>query len=282
MSPNPANKIAFQGIHAAHSDQSCRIAHPGMETLPCPSFEDVIEAVRSGAAALGMIPIENSQAGRVAEIHNLLPQMNLAIVGERFHQVEHQLLAPRGATLEKVSIVCSQEQALLQCRGNLRALGVEIHPHSDTARAARDVAEWDDPTKAALASALAAEHYGLICLKPHMEDNPNNNTIFITIAKDPIDPDREAGRILTSLVFVARNIPAALFKALGGFATNQVNLLKLESYIPGTTREHAQFFVTLEGHPGDPAVRLALEELRFFCEKVLLLGAHPADPARFS
>jgi len=278
--------IAFMGAVGSNSDLACRQSCPYMHTLPCPGFEDVFEAVSTGKAALGMIPIENSQAGRVAEIHNLLPRSNLHIVGEYFQHIEHCLLAPKGATLATIKDVYSHPQGLLQCREHLRELKLTTHTHSSTAQAAADVAQWKDVTKAAIASPLAGELYGLSVLKEHMQDSENNVTVFIIIAREPIDPEPQenenSGKIMTTLLFTIRNIPAALYKSLGGFATNGVNILKLESYIPGgTMRESAQFFLTLEGHPRERNVQLALEELGFFCKKVTVLGVYPADPKRF-
>lgn len=280
---DPENTIAFMGIEGANADLACRQACPYMHTLPCPSFEDVFEAVAGGKAALGMIPIENSQAGRVAEIHNILPRSNLHIVGEYFQHIEHVLMAPRGATIEGISDIYSHPQALMQCRENIRLLGAAAHTYSNTAQAAQDVAKWNDKAKAAIASPLAAELYNLAVLKEHLQDADNNTTVFIIIAREPIDPEpTEDSRILTTVLFTIRNIPAALYKAMGGFATNGVNIIKLESYIPGgTRREAAQFFLSFEGHPRDRNVQLALEELGFFTKRVTVLGVYPADPARF-
>jgi prephenate dehydratase len=273
--------IAFQGIPGAHSDVACHHIHADMESVPFLSFEEVFEAVQSRKVSLGLIPIENSQAGRVAEIHNLLPEMNLFIVQEYFHRVHHFLVAPASAQTGRVKHVYSHPQALLQCRRNLHQMGLIPHPYADTALAAKDVAEWNDPQKAALASELAAATYGLKVIRGNFEDTNDNTTLFLTIAREAVNPDPSKGRVLTSLVFVARNIPAALYKSLGGFATNKINLLKLESYIPGKTRELAKFFVTFEGHPKDRPVKLALEELSFFCENVTLLGSYYADASRF-
>lgn len=279
---DPENTIAFMGVEGANADLACRQACPYMHTLGVPSFEDVFEVVATGKAALGMIPIENSQAGRVAEIHHLLPKTNLHIVGEYFQPIEHCLLAPKGATLETIKDVYSHPQGLLQCRDHLREMGLTAHTYSNTAAAAADVAKWNDPTKAAIASPLAGELYGLTTLREHMQDANNNVTVFIMIAREPVDPKPDAGRVLTTLLFAVRNLPAALYKSLGGFATNSVNILKLESYIPGgSARDSAQFFLTLEGHPSDRNVQLALEELGFFCKKVTVLGVYPADPQRF-
>lgn len=280
---DPENTIAFMGAEGSNSDLACRQSCPYMSTLACPSFEDVFEAVSSGKAALGMIPIENSQAGRVAEIHHLLPKTSLHIVGEYFQHIEHCLLAAKGATLTSVKDVYSHPQGLLQCRNHLREMKLATHSYSSTAQAAADVAQWNDKTKAAIASPLAAELYGLSVLKEHMQDADDNVTVFIIIAREPVDPDPEKNRVLTTLLYTVRNIPAALYKSLGGFATNGVNILKLESYIPGgASREAAQFFLTCEGHPRDQGVKNALEELGFYCRKVQVLGVYPADPARFA
>ncbi len=276
------NTIAFMGVEGANADLACRQACPYMRTLPCPSFDDVFEAVTSGKAQLGMIPIENSQAGRVAEIHNLLPKTNLHIVGEFFQHIEHQLMAIKGATLESVKDVYSHPQALMQCRESLRELGVSTHTYSNTAAAAKDIATWNDVSKAAIASPLAAELYGLTVLKPHLQDANNNTTVFVIISREPGDPNPEKERVITTLLFTIRNIPAALYKSLGGFATNGVNVVKLESYIPGGLRnEAAQFFLSFEGHPSDKNAQRALEELGFFCKKVQVLGVYPADKTRF-
>ncbi len=281
---DPENTIAFMGVEGANADLACRQACPYMHTLGVASFEDVFQAVAEGRAALGMIPIENSQAGRVAEIHPLLPKTNLHIVGEYFQHIEHCLLAPKGATLATVKDVYSHPQGLLQCREHLRELKLTTHTYSNTAQAAADVAQWNDKTKAAVASPLAGELYGLAVLKEHMQDSDDNVTVFIIIAREPVDPEpSESARVLTTLLYTVRNLPAALYKSLGGFATNGVNILKLESYIPpGAARDSAQFFLTFEGHPRQPNVQHALEELSFFCKKVTVLGVYPADKARFS
>jgi len=282
MITDPENTIAFMGVEGANADLACRQACPYMHTFGVPSFEDVFAAVAEGKAAMGMIPIENSQAGRVAEIHNLLPRTNLHIVGEYFQNIEHCLLAPKGATLETVKDVYSHPQGLMQCRDHLREMGLTTHTYSNTAAAAADVAKWNDPTKAAIASPLAGELYGLTVLREHMQDSDRNVTVFIIISREPTDPEPDSGRILTTLLFTVRNLPAALYKSLGGFATNGVNILKLESYIPGgAARDAAQFYLTLEGHPNQKNVQLALEELGFFCKKVTVLGVYPADPTRF-
>lgn len=282
MTKKNKNIIAFQGVAGAHSDLACRQMHPYMDTLACASFEDVFTAVEEGKAELGMIPIENSQAGRVAEIHNILPDTKLHIVGEYLQKIEHHLLAPKGTKLKDINEVYSHPQALMQCRKSMQKLGVEGRAHSNTARAAKDVAEWGEKSKAALASDLAGSLYGLDVIKKNVEDSEDNATLFITLSKEPEDPDPKKGRVLTTLLFRIRNIPAGLYKAIGGFATNNVNLLKLESYIPGgLLSESAQFFVTFEGSPSERSVQLALEELGFFCKNVKVLGVYHADGNRF-
>ncbi|MFO0389226.1 MAG: prephenate dehydratase [Alphaproteobacteria bacterium] len=278
---DPENTIAFMGLEGANADLACRQACPYMHTLPCPSFEDVFDVVESGKAALGMIPIENSQAGRVAEIHQILPGSKLHIVGEYFQHIEHCLVAPKGATLDTVKHVYSHPQGLMQCRENIRGIGLVTHAYSNTAQAAADVAQWNDTSKAAIASPLAAQLYGLDILKTHMQDSDDNVTVFIMIAREPMSPPEHEPHVLTSLLFAVRNIPSALYKVMGGFATNNINIVKLESYISGSKRDAAQFFVTFEGHPNQPAVQNALEELNFFCKQVRILGVYPADPERF-
>lgn len=279
---DPTNTIAFMGVEGANADLACRQVQPYMETLACPSFDDVFEAVAAKKARLGMIPIENSQAGRVAEIHNLLPRTNLHIVGEYYQPIEHYLVAPKGATLATIKDVYSHPQALMQCKENLRKLNLSTHTYSNTAAAAQDVAKWNDTSKAAVSSKLAAELYGLEILKEQLQDSNSNTTVFIIIAREPIDPDPAKERVITTILYTIRNIPAALYKSLGGFATNNVNVVKLESYIPGGMKnDAAQFFLSFEGHPSERNVQIALEELSFYCRKVQVLGVYPADKKRF-
>lgn len=281
MGKSTINTIAFQGIRGAHSDVACRHIYPEHKSIPYPSFEEVFEAVKSGDVSMGLIPIENSQVGRVAEIHNLLPEMNLHVIHEYFHRVHHYLLASKNTDKESIKDIYSHPQALLQCRKNIHKQNFTPHPYADTALAAQYVAEKNDPHKAAIASELAAEEFNLKIIEKNFEDTNDNTTLFLTISKKAIDPDPEIGKVLTSVVFVSRNIPAALYKALGGFATNKVNLLKLESYIPSKKKELAKFFVTMEGHPKERLVQLAMEELDFFCENVTILGSYYADRSRF-
>ena len=276
----PDTVIAFQGVLGAYSDMACRAAHPQMVTLPCTSFEDTFAAVRDGRARYAMIPIENSSAGRVADIHHLLPESGLHIVGEHFQKVEHQLLAPKGATRAQIKTVHSHVQALSQCRHYTRRQGLKPVTHADTAGAAKEVAELGDPTRAAIASALAGEIYGLEVLDANVQDIPHNTTRFIIMAEEPIDPPMNEGPVITTFVFRVRSVPAALYKALGGFATNGVNITKLESYIIDGSFTVAQFYADIEGHSENRMVRLALEELSFFSREVRILGVYPANPFR--
>ena len=277
---DPRHRIAFQGAHGAYSDMACRMVFPDFVTVPCPSFEDTFAAVRDGEAHNAMIPIDNSSAGRVADIHHLLPDSGLHIVGEHFQPVNHHLLGVAGARLEGIRKVHSHIQALSQCRQYLRGRGLEPVVHADTAGAAAEVAERGDPAEAAIASRLAAEIYGLRCLANDVEDLDHNTTRFLIMADEPIDPDPEQGPVVTSLVFRVRSVPAALYKALGGFATNGVNITKLESYILDSRFNVAQFYADIEGHPDNRLVRLALEELGFFSREVKILGVYPASPFR--
>jgi prephenate dehydratase len=274
------NAIAFQGVPGAYSDLACRFAYPTMRTLPCASFEDMFAAVREGTARLAMVPIENSLAGRVADIHHLMPESGLHIVAEHFQRVNHHLLAIKGAKLSQLKSVASHIQALSQCRNNLRSLGLKPVVRADTAGAAAELAEKGDPSMGAIASSLAAEIHGLDILKSDMEDAEHNTTRFVVMALEPADPDPAKGPVVTSFVFRVRSVPAALYKALGGFATNGVNITKLESYILDGNFTVAQFYADIEGHPDQKPVRLALEELSFFSREVRILGVYPAADFR--
>ena len=279
MSEPEHKVIAFQGAAGAFSDMACRSVFPDWDTLPCQSFEDAFSAAESGEAALAMIPIDNSSAGRVADIHHLLPESGLHIIGEHFQEVKHQLLAPKGATLEGLQVVRSHVHALSQCRKFLREKGLKPVVHADTAGAAAEVAESGDTSQAVIASALAGELYGLETLLADVHDAGHNTTRFLIMAKEPIDPD-PAKPTMTSFVFRVRSVPAALYKALGGFATNGVNITKLESYIIDGSFTVAQFYADVEGHPEERGVRLALEELSFFSREVKVLGVYPAAEFR--
>lgn len=269
------------GVEGANADLACRQNYPYMRTLALNAFEDVFAAVTEGKAKYAMIPIENSHAGRVAEIHNLLPRTNLHIVAEHIEPIEHHLYAVPGTKLADVKQVYSHQQALMQSRKFIHEHALEAHVHSNTATAARDVAAWKDGSKAAICSKLAGELYQLELLAENVQDASDNETHFIVLSKDAEDI-ADGARVLTSILFTVRNIPAALYKALGGFATNNVNMIKLESYIRSGANSSAQFFMTVEGNPHERPLQLALEELGFFTNKVNVLGVYPADPKRFS
>ena len=271
--------IAFQGVRGAYSNLACRDRYPEYEALACATFEDAFAAVERGRAALAMIPVENSVAGRVADIHSLLPESGLHIVAETFQRVRHQLLGVPGAAPEELRTVHSHVHALAQCRKLVRARGLEPVVEADTAGAAAAVARRGDRARAAIASTLAAECYGLEILASDIEDAEHNTTRFLAMAREARRPDAGTAAI-TSFVFRVRNIPAALYKALGGFATNGVNMLKLESYILDGSFTAAQFYCDVAGHADDPAIARALEELRFFSRSVKILGVYPADPTR--
>jgi prephenate dehydratase len=277
--PN-TNKIAFQGLPGAYSDLACRNAYPGMETLPCASFEDAFAAVKTGQAHLAMIPIENSVAGRVADVHHLMPHSNLKIIAEHFQRVNHHLLAPKGASLKTLKTVQSHVQALDQCRNTTRKLGLKRVIGADTAGSAAEVARSGDITRAAIASELAGRIYGLRSLKKNIEDAEHNTTRFVVLSRNGFDPDPKKGTVMTTFVFRVRNVPAALYKAMGGFATNGVNMTKLESYLVGGFFDAAQFYSDVEGHPKEPGLARALEELRFFSHEVKILGTYYRSPYR--
>ncbi len=273
-------KIVYQGEPGANSDLACRQAYPSYTPVPCATFEDAFAAVRTGRADLAMIPIENSVAGRVADIHYLMPNSRLHIVAEYLMPVHHQLMALKGASLKTIRTVESHVQALGQCRRTIRALGIRPVVAADTAGSARIVADADDRTRAAIASKLAASIYGLKILKRNVEDEAHNTTRFIVLSRSPKWAKPGRGKIVTTFVFEVRNVPAALYKALGGFATNGINMTKLESYMVGGTFSATQFYADIEGHPEDRMVRLALEELQFFTTKLTVLGVYPAHPFR--
>ena len=274
-------KIAFQGDPGANSHEACRTYFPDYEAIPCATFDDAFAAVKSGACDLALIPVENSIAGRVADVHHLLPSSGLKIIGERFKPIHFQLMANKGSTIEGLRTVTSMAIALTQCRKVIRRLGLEPHPVYDTAAAARMLSEQPDPTRAAIAPALAAEIYGLDILVRDVEDERHNTTRFLVMTGDA-NPPRPAftDQCLTAFVFRVRNVPAALFKALGGFATNGVNMLKLESYMEGGSFSATVFYCEVEGRPEDRGLALAFEELGFFSERFEVLGVFPADPFR--
>ncbi|KPP84103.1 MAG: prephenate dehydratase PheA2 [Rhodobacteraceae bacterium HLUCCA08] len=273
-------KIAFQGELGAYGHQACRAARPDLEALPCATFEDAIEAVRRGDADLGMIAVENSTYGRVGDVHTLLPESGLHIVDEAFVRVHVNLLGLSGARLDQITTAHGHPVILPQCRGFLRGNSIATRASSDNARAAREVAEGGDPTQAALASELAAEIYGLDILARHIEDHDRNTTRFFIMARDPDFRRRGDHGMVTSFVFRVRNIPAALYKAMGGFATNGVNMTKLESYMVGGAFTATQFFAEIEGHPDDRNVQLAMDELDYFTDYLRLMGVYPAARLR--
>ncbi len=279
--PDPSKTIAFQGAPGAYSDLACRHVRPEMTTLPCRSFEDAFQAARDDQAMLAMIPVENSVAGRVADIHHLLPDSGLHIIGEHFQRVNHHLLAVPGARIEDLAEVHSHIHALGQCRGLIAELGLKPVVRVDTAGAAAELAESGDRSRAVIASELAGELNGLASLRADIEDAAHNTTRFLLMARQPIVPHPKAGRIITTFVFRVRNVPAALYKALGGFATNGINMTKLESYMLNGVFHATQFYSDVEGHPENRDLRLALEELEFFSHEVKILGVYPAHPYRF-
>ena len=277
---DPTKSIAFQGDIGANSDLACRRVFPDLTPLPCTTFEDTFAAVRDGQARYAMIPIDNSVAGRVADIHHLLPESGMHIIGEHFQRVEHQLLAVKGSSLADLKYVHSHVHALNQCRATIQKLGLTPMVHVDTAAAAREIAARGEAAHAAIASELAGEIYGLDCLRTNMEDAEHNTTRFLIMARDAKDAGPNSGDVVTSFVFRVRNVPAALYKALGGFATNGVNMTKLESYLVGGGFVAAQFYAEVDGHPQHTNVRLAFEELDFFSREVRILGVYPAHPFR--
>ncbi|WP_216330472.1 prephenate dehydratase [Rhizobium sp. X9] len=279
-------RIAFQGEFGANSDMACRDMFPDMEPLPCPTFEDAFNAIENGEADLGMIPIENTLAGRVADIHHLLPESRLHIIGEYFMPIRFQLMVMPGVKKDEIRTVHSHIHALGQCRKIIRSNGWKPVIAGDTAGAAKQVSEKGDRSMAALAPRLAADLYGLDILAENVEDSENNVTRFVVLSRDENWAKRQPRGdspdeiIVTTFVFNVRNIPAALYKAMGGFATNGINMTKLESYQLGGKFVATQFYADIEGHPDDEPVRHALDELRFFSEKVRILGVYKGHAMR--
>ncbi len=278
--PVVSQRISYQGEPGANSHMAAKEARPGLEPMPCATFEDALAAVKSGEARYGMIPIENSVAGRVADIHHLLPNAGLYIVGEHFLRVRFHLMAIKGAWIDGVTDVYSHVHALGQCRKIIRKHGLRAHVTGDTAGAAREVAEWNDPCRAALAPPLAADIYGLDILARDVEDEAHNTTRFVILASEPEDADHDTGDFVTSFIFRVRNVPAALYKAMGGFATNGVNMTKLESYQPEGSFAASMFYADIDGHPSDRRVQLAMEELGFFSTELKVLGTYKASAFR--
>ncbi len=272
--------IAYQGEPGANSDIACRDVYPDWERMPCASFEDVFAAIQEGRAELGMIPIDNSIAGRVADIHHFLPNSGLHIVGEYFLPIHFQLLGLPGASRDAIKVVHSHVHALGQCRRIINELGVKPVIAGDTAGSAREVAERGDPTHGSLASALAAEIYGLDVLEADVEDEDHNTTRFVILSQEYAEAPATAEMVVTTFVFRVRNLPASLYKALGGFATNGVNMTKLEAYMVDGGFTATVFLADVEGHPSDPPLARALEELEFFTTELKILGVYEAHPYR--
>lgn len=275
-----SGRIAYQGEPGANSHQVCMQHYPDWETVPCASFEDVFASVEAGEADLAMIPIDNSIAGRVADIHHFLPGSGLHIVAEHFLRIRFHLLGVPGASLDTITTVHSHVHALGQCRKVIREHGLKPVIAGDTAGAAREVAELGDPTQAAISPPLAAEIYGLQVLAEDVEDETHNTTRFVVLSRDLVQAPAGNGPVVTSFIFNVRNLPAALYKALGGFATNGVNMTKLESYMVGGEFAATQFLAEVDGHPDDLGLKRALEELAFFTTDIKVLGVYPADPFR--
>ena len=274
-------RIAFQGELGANSHEACVAAFPEMTPVPHATFEEAFEAIKSGDCQLGMIPVENSIAGRVADVHHLLPDSGLKIIGERFKPIHFQLMANPGVKLEDITTVASMPIALAQCRKMVRQLKLRTEPVGDTALAAKLLSLNPDPTRAAISPALAAELYGLNILVRDIEDTHNNTTRFLIMTAEAEPPAPDHSRpCMTSFVFRVRNMPAALYKAMGGFATNGVNLTKLESYMENGAFTATVFYAEVDGRPEDQGVTLAFEELQFFSERFEILGVYPADPFR--
>ena len=272
-------KIAFQGAHGAYHEQACLAVYPDLETLPCETFEDTFAALAEGHSDLAMIAVDNTLAGRVADVHHLLPESGFHIIGEYFLPIRHALLGVKGAKVEDLTDVHSHVHAIPQCRKMIRSYGLKAHIQADTAGSARMVAEKGDVTQAAIASSLAGNMYGLEVLVDDVQDADHNTTRFLVLSREAEVPPVGTPDVMTSFVFRVRNIPAALYKALGGFATNGVNMTKLESYVDEKFQA-AQFFCDVEGHPEDQALRLALEELDFFAKELRIMGTYPAHPFR--
>ncbi|MBL42810.1 MAG: prephenate dehydratase [Rhodospirillaceae bacterium] len=274
------NTISFQGEYGANSHLACKNVYPEMEALPCHTFEDVFESVKSGKSSLAMIPIENSVAGRVADIHYLLPESGLFIIKEHFQKVNHCLLAKKGANLEDLQNVYSHIQALSQCRKNLHKLNLTSRVYADTAGAAKKISLGNKKSEGAIASEFASEIYKLKILIKNFEDEEHNTTRFVILSKNAKRPKLQSGNAITSFVFQVRNVPSALYKAMGGFATNNINMTKLESYQLKGSFTATQFYADVEGHLEDKNLKLAMEELKFYTSKLIILGVYSADRLR--
>ena len=272
--------IAFQGAHGAYSDLACRTVFPALTTIPCNTFDLAFRTLIEGKSDLAMIPVDNTIAGRVADVHHLMPKGDLFIIGEHFQQINHMLLGVKGAGIKDLKYVHSHVHAIPQCRKVLEKLGVQAIVHADTAGAAKEIAERGDKAHGAIASELAAQIYGLNILEREIEDESHNTTRFLILSRTEKRPDiNTKDKVMSSLLFEVRNIPAALYKALGGFATNGISMTKLESYVDANFQA-ARFYCDVEGHPDSPELKNAMEELRFFAKNVRFLGCYPAHPQR--
>jgi len=279
MTTNRYKTIAFQGMAGAYSDLACRMAYPELETVPCVSFDATFRAVRENRADLAMIPVDNTLAGRVADVHHLIPDGELFIIGEHFQLIRHCLIGLPGAKIENLTDVHSHVHAIPQCKLIIDKLGLERHTVADTAKGASDIKKWGDPTQAAICSELAAKMYGLEILKRDVQDAAHNTTRFLIFSRENDLPDLATSKCITSFIFEVRNIPAALYKAMGGFATNGVQMVKLESYVDKHFNV-ARFYADVEGHTEERSLQLALEELQFFAKRVVMLGTYPSHEFR--
>ncbi|MAR78611.1 MAG: prephenate dehydratase [Rhodospirillaceae bacterium] len=274
------NFISFQGEYGANSHLACKNVFPEMEVLPCDTFEDVFDSVKSGKSSLAMIPIENSVAGRVADIHYLLPESGLYIIREHFQKVNHCLLAKKGSKIKDLKKVYSHIQALSQCRKNLNKFKLLPRVYADTAGAAKKISLAEKKSDAAIASEFASEIYKLEILMKNFEDEDHNTTRFVILSREPVRPEVNSGKAITSFVFQVKNVPSALYKAMGGFATNNINMTKLESYQLKGSFTATQFYADVEGHIDDKSLKLAMEELKFYTSRIVVLGVYPANKLR--
>ena len=277
---NPIKFFSFQGVNGAYSELAGKEIYPAAESIACKTFEEMFECVQDEKADRAIVPIENSRAGRVADTQRLIPNSQLKIVGEFFLEINHCLIASKGASIETIKRVHSHEQAIAQCRNNLINNNIDMIVAADTAGAAKLIAEWNNNEDAAIASELAAKIYNLDIIKSNFQDNVKNVTRFLVMAKEIENINLDTSDAMTTLVFKVRSIPAALYKSLGGFASNSVNITKLESYVHPQGFDVAQFYIDFEGHPEKNSVKLAIEEMKFFCKEINILGVYKASPFR--
>ena len=274
------NSFAFQGVNGAYSEQAGKNVFPEAKSLPCSTFEEMFACVRNNKADIALVPIENSQAGRVADTQRLIPDSDLNIIGEYFLEVRHNLLAIPGAKINDIKKIHSHEQGIAQCRNNIIRLNKEMIIAADTAGSAKKISELNKKEDAAIASVLAAEIYNLDILEENFQDAEYNVTRFLIMSKNKSSIESNESDLLTTLVFVVRSIPASLYKCLGGFASNGINITKLESYIHPQGFDVAQFYIDFEGHPDNKSVKLAFEEMKFFCKEIKVLGVYKKSEFR--